>query len=320
MEVLLDQRLGGIDRYYLGDIDEALMLVPDEVQKCVVFIICKDKSTKADTLAGTAFFVSIKEESGLDFVYLITAKHIIEGIEEKSLDDKVYLRINQKDKPSITLSSSLNQWKFHPSLSKPTNKPMYVDVAALAWAPNTEIYDCLFIPSTMAATADVISKEGIGCGDEVFITGLFTQHFGLERNLPIIRIGNIACMPDEPVQTNKHGLIEAYLVEARSIGGLSGSPVFLHLSGVRKDGKLKLGRNSIYWLGLIHGHFDLRDIEVGDTMAQDNLYNLAINMGIAIVVPVSKVLEVLNQAEFMEARKQASEACRLKRSATPDVT
>lgn len=319
MEVLLDKRLGGIDRYYLGNIDETLMLVPPEVRKCVVFIIYKNKLTKADTLAGTAFFVSIKEESGLDFVYLITAKHTIEGIEEKSLDNRVYLRINQKNKPGITLSSNLNQWKFHPSLSSPANKPMYVDVAVLPWAPNVEIYDCLFIPSTMAVTNDVISKEGVGCGDEVFITGLFSEHFGLQRNLPIVRIGNIACMPEEPVHTTKYGLIEAYLVEARSIGGLSGSPVFLHLSGVRK-GKLKLGRNSIYWLGLMHGHFDLKDMVIGDAVTQDNLYSLAINMGIAIVVPVAKVLEVLNQDEFMEARKQASEEYKFKKAATPDVT
>ncbi len=319
MEVLLDQRLGGIDKYYLGNADEALMLVPDEVRKCVVFIIYKNKFTKTDTLAGTAFFVSIKEEEfGLDFVYLTTAKHVIEAIEEKSLDKKVYIRINQKNKPSITLNSNLNQWKFHPSLLKPTNKAMYVDVAVLPWAPNIEIYDCLFIPSTMAVTDDVISKEGVGCGDEVFITGLFSEHFGLERNLPIVRIGSIACMPEEPVQT-KYGPIEAYLVEARSIGGLSGSPVFLHLSGVRK-GKLKLGRNSIYWLGLMHGHFDFKDMDIGDAITQDNLYSLAINMGIAIVVPISKVLEVLNQDEFIEARKQASEAYKLKRAATPDVT
>ena len=320
MEVLLDQRLGGIDKYYLGNKDEALMLVPPAVQKCVVFIIYKNKFTKTDILAGTAFFVSIKEgEFGLNFVYLVTAKHVIEDIEEKSLDNRVYLRINQKNKPSMTLSSSLNQWKFHPSLSKPINKPMYVDVAALAWAPDVEIYDCIFVPSTMAVTADVISKEGVGCGDEVFITGLFTQHFGLQRNLPIVRIGNIACMPSEPVQTTEYGPIEAYLVEARSIGGLSGSPVFLHLSGMRK-GSLKLGVEPIYWLGLMHGHFDLMNTGVVDAITQDNLYNLKINMGIAIVVPVAKILEVLNQDEFMEARKQASEAHKLKRAATPDVT
>jgi hypothetical protein len=320
MEVLLDRRLGGIDRYYLGNINEALMLVPDEVRKCVVFLIYKNKFTKSDTLVGTAFFVSVKEEEfGLNFVYLVTAKHVIEAIEEKSLDKKVYIRINQKDKPSITLWSDLNKWKFHPSISEPTNKAMYIDVAVLEWHPNVEIYDCLFIPSTMAATADVISKEGIGCGDEVFITGLFSEHFGLQCNLPIIRIGNIACMPGEPVHTKKYGLIESYLVEARSIGGLSGSPVFLHLSGIRK-GAWTLGREPIYWLGLMHGHFDLIDMEIGDTITEDNLYSLAINMGIAIVVPVSKILETLNQDEFVAARKQTSEAYKLKRAATPDVT
>lgn len=32
--------------------------------------------------------------------------------------------------------------------------------------------------------------------------------------------------PDERILTDNYGDMEAYLVEARSIGGLSGSPVF----------------------------------------------------------------------------------------------
>jgi len=318
MEVLLDQRLGGIDRYYLGNTDEALMLVPPEVRQCVVFIIYKSKSTKADKLAGTAFFVGIKgEEFGSNSVYLVTAKHVIDDIEKDSLDKKVYIRINQKDKPSVILQSNLNQWKFHPSLSKPTDKGLYVDVAVLPWPRSAQIYDCLFIPSIGAVTTDVINSEGIGCGDEVFITGLFIPHFGLQRNLPIIRIGNIACMPDEPVQTKDYGRIEAYLVEARSIGGLSGSPVFVHLSGLRK-GKLSLGGEPIYWLGMVHGHYDLPELASLDILSTDDLVKLVINMGIAIVVPSTKILEVLNQKELAEARDKEDKIERQKRTPTPD--
>jgi len=292
--------------------------VPDEVRKCVVFVIYRSKLTNDDVLAGTAFFVSIKEEeSGPNFVYLVTAKHVIEAVEEKGIDGKVYVRINQRDKPSMVLAVGLDRWRFHPTLSMGKSEAPYVDVAALAWAPNTGIYDFRSIPTSMAATTGVIDKEGIGCGDEVFITGLFSQHIGLQRNLPIIRIGNIACMPEEPVRTKEYGPIAAYLVEARSIGGLSGSPVFVHLSGVRK-GHLSLGKEPIYWLGLMHGHFDLRALEMGDTTVQDNLYNLTINMGIAIVVPVSNVLEVLNQDEFSKMRKQQGEAYNLKMATTPD--
>lgn len=310
MEVLLDERLGNTPQYYLGEKGDKLMLVPDEVRKCVVFICYKD--IDGLHLAGTGFFVgvpsSIPERT---YVYLVTAKHVIKGIKQKSTDNKVYLRINQKNKPTILVSSDLGLWKHHPSESN-------IDVAILSWAPDENIFDYLFLPISMAATPEVITREEIGCGDEVFLTGLFNSHYGQQRNVPIVRIGNIACMPEEPVQTKDMGLIEAYLVEARSIGGLSGSPVFVHLSGVRK-GSLKLGQEPIYWLGLMHGHFDLEKLET-DRLESDILMEIKVNIGIAVVVPVSKILEVLNQDEFVKVRDKQNEVFRLQKAATPDTT
>jgi hypothetical protein len=310
LEILLDERLGNTPQYYLGEKGDKLMLVPDEVRKCVVFICYK--GIEGLHLAGTGFFVgvpsSIPERT---YVYLITAGHIIKGIKQKSTDNKAYLRINQKNKPTILVSSDLGQWKHHPSESN-------IDVAILSWAPDENIFDYLFLPISMAATPEVITREEIGCGDEVFLTGLFNSHYGQQRNVPIVRIGNIACMPEEPVQTKDMGLIEAYLVEARSIGGLSGSPVFVHLSGVRK-GSLKLGQEPIYWLGLMHGHFDLEKLET-DRLESDILMEIKVNIGIAVVVPVSKILEVLNQDEFAKVRDKQNEVFRLQKAATPDTT
>lgn len=310
MEVLLDERLGGTPKYYSGELGDRLMLVPDEVRKCVVFVCYKDNA--GIKLAGTAFFASMPSLiPDITYPYLITAKHVIEGIKQKSNDNKVYIRINRKDSPSILVTTDIMYWKFHPSTQN-------VDVAAIQLAPDQSIYDYLTIPSSMAVTSEIISKEGIGCGDEVFLTGLFSNHYGQQRNIPIIRIGNIACMPEEPVQTKALGTIDAYLVEARSIGGLSGSPVFVHLSGVRK-GSLTLGQEPIYWLGLMHGHFDLEKLEA-DELESDILMDIKVNMGIAIVVPVSRILEVLNQDEFARARDKQDEVLRLQKAATSDTT
>ena len=70
-------------------------------------------------------------------------------------------------------------------------------------------------------------------GDEVFVVGLFRHRHGTQRNIPIVRVGNLAALTEEKVATNDFGLVDAYLIEARSIGGLSGSPVFLNLWVVR---------------------------------------------------------------------------------------
>lgn len=312
MEVLLDQRLGGVDSHYIGNADEALMLVPDEVRKCVVFI--QYRSTEGFRLAGTGFFVSVLGSIPERwYVYLVTAKHIIKKIEEKSIDNRVCIRINQRNnKPSKRIHSDLAMWKYHPT--EPN-----VDVAVLPWAPDSSVYDFRSLPSEMAVTQEVIAKEGIGCGDEVFLTGLFGSHYGKERNLPIIRIGNIASMPEEKVVVKELGEIDAYLIEARSIGGLSGSPVFVHVSGLRK-GTLTLGKETIYWLGMIHGHYDLPKLDSLDTVAENNLVELIINMGIAIVVPSTKILEVLNQRELLEARDSRDKLDIKKKAPVPDST
>jgi hypothetical protein len=310
LEVLLDERLGNIPKYYLGEKGDRLMLVPDEVRKCVVFI-CYE-STKGLSLAGTGFFISVSSDiPERIYVYLATAKHVIKKIEEKSIDNNVFIRINQRNnKPSALIRSNLAEWKYHPSESN-------VDVAVLPWSPDSSVYDFRVLSSGMAVTQEIITKEGIGCGDEVFLTGLFGSHYGKQRNQPIIRIGNIASMPEERVATKEMGEIEAYLIEARSIGGLSGSPVFVHISGVRK-GALSLGKEPIYWLGMVHGHYDLPELDSLDTLSKDSLVNLVINMGVAIVIPSTKVLEVLNQKELVEDRAKGDEIERKKIAPTPD--
>jgi hypothetical protein len=80
---------------------------------------------------------------------------------------------------------------------------------------------------------------------------------------------------------------ELYLTEMRSIGGLSGSPVFAS-SPV----------TNTYWLiGVIHGHHTLKEIET------------TLHTGMALVTPIMKLLEILEQSELIELR-QMEEAAR----------
>jgi hypothetical protein len=88
-------------------------------------------------------------------------------------------------------------------------------------------------PYSGCITAEHMQEHEVAVGDEVFITGLFSQRHGTRRNIPIVRVGNLACMTEEKVSTNYFGDMDAILIEARSIGGLSGSPVFLNLGITR---------------------------------------------------------------------------------------
>jgi hypothetical protein len=291
----IDYRLGGIPRYKVLEEDDNIVQIPDEIRKSVFFVCYK--TTNSIKLAGTAFIVGVAlGESNLFSTYIITAKHVIEAIRDKSIDQKVYLRMNLKTAGTQLVETQIGNWVSHPH---ETN----VDIAVLNWVPSEEIFDYRFITLEMLASQEIIKKENIGVGDDVFLTGLFSNHYGSERNIPIIRVGNIASMPEEKVHT-AWGDIDAYLIEARSIGGLSGSPVFAYIGAMRTIGNnMQIGRTGFlfYLLGLMHGHFDLSKLEM-DNLTQDSLTNIQINMGIAIVVPAWKIIEVINQEIFINLR------------------
>jgi len=268
-------------------------------------------------LFGTAFFVHLLVGGieGKIFVYLVTAKHIIEKIEEVSVDQIIHVRVNIKDGTATFLEVPMDLVKFHPEDTS-------VDVAVIQMPTISEVLDVQTIPlDLMVATDEIIAEEGIDIGDEVFLVGLFSQHYGSRRNIPILRVGNIAQMPEEPIMTSM-GMMESYLIEARSIGGISGSPVFVHLGGIRTTFKGEAQSSKFeyayYLLGLMHGHWDLPAPDA-DMLVEDTLPDERVNMGIAVVVPVQKILEVINQEELVAIRKKAEEELRQGRIPTPDM-
>lgn len=271
------------------------MQIPEEIRKSVFFVLFLTKD--GYKLAGTGFFVSmpVTDDPNRTFIYLITAKHVIVEASRASIDGNIWLRINTKN--SFELIPTLGTaWQTH-------SEDFSVDAAVLSWAPDSTHFDYLTIPISMATSEDIISKEAIGIGDEVFLTGLFVNHHGKKRNIPIVRVGNIAAMPEEPVTTRLFGEIEAYLIEARSIGGLSGSPVFVYLPGMRVIGNtVEMKGRTFYWLGLMHGHWDLPVLKE-DIVVEDNVSKEAVNMGIGIVVPASKILEIINSSFFLKLRE-----------------
>src|SRR5689334_14010511 len=113
-----DDRLGGVERFYLYRPSDADMVVPDSIRKCVVFIGCED-AKGSHHVKGTAFLVSRpmfeKDREG-DFAYLVTAKHVITKIADMGLQE-VSVRINYKrvESEAVWLRSKISDWKFHPT-------------------------------------------------------------------------------------------------------------------------------------------------------------------------------------------------------------
>ena len=288
------------------------MSVADEAKKCVAFLATAN-ATGGDVILGcTAFIVSvpISEKSDKVALYVVTVRHHSDKLKGK----KFGVRLNTKAGDAATIwFNEDHRWHLHPS------EPDEVDAAALCLGnDDLSAFDFLHIPRSMFLTDELIKNAAIGAGDNVFMTGLFTRLKG-KRNTPIVRAGNIAAMPKERVTTSLCGKLvesEAYLTEMRSMGGISGSPVFARETIVTYDTRAsQWGKNSqiplfhvgpLYLLGLMHGQWTIRPEEQNksDFRQSKPHEDESIALGIAVVVPAKKILEILDQPELIEQRKE----------------
>jgi hypothetical protein len=295
----MDYRLGGVGKLVFCRPEE-LMRVSDELLDSVIFLGTESSSGKV-TLRGTACLISVPSERvpNGSFTYLVTARHNIRKAEASP--DPLVLRVNMKDGNAETVIIEGLRWFF------PDNDASDIAVSSVVG----DIVDHISyrrIPDRMFATQEAIEKHAIGVGDPLICTGLFVHHYGRKRNIPIIRSGNIAAMPDEPLTDPDSGLdYHAYLAEIRSIGGLSGSPVFVELGvGRQVEESVNLSRIDRFMLGVVRGHWNKDEFDSAADFASDEQEEL--NSGIAIVTPITDALEILNGEELMKERKDADDA------------
>ncbi|WP_315774896.1 MULTISPECIES: hypothetical protein [unclassified Bradyrhizobium] len=271
------------------------MYVADFVKQCVLFIGNRDDNTNEFVPRGTGFIVTLKE-GPLGFRYLVTAEHVIRSIISRGWD--VLVRSNLLEGGVREDSWAGARWYTHPTES------CDVAIATIDMLPDEEFKQIVLRSDEpdrgIAATAEAMKQNRWGLGDEVLIVGLFISHYGRRRNVPIVRVGNLSMMREEPVYTRYCGELDAYLVEARSIGGISGSPVFLHTPLPNS-----VNATQIRLLGLVHGHFDVSGLTGERDEETEGRARGGINTGIGVVIPVERILETLDQAELVAIRRSA---------------
>jgi hypothetical protein len=173
----------------------------------------------------------------------------------------------------------------------------------------------------MFADDQIIRERNLGIGDEVLITGLYTQTPESTMNISLVHMGSVATAMGENLPF-KDGTMEAYLVESRSIDGLSGSPVFVRETRqIQSLIPLKTGKfpnqtvdscsdemaeiETVYGVGRVYFS--------GSLIAQCDLEHFAavpgkaMNVGAYPVVPAQKIKEVLLQIGLIELMKSRSE-------------
>jgi hypothetical protein len=271
------------------------MRISDTVKHCAGLLCTREADEQGDQFyryRGTAFLLQMGDNSHSTqrFLYLVTAKRNVLAAQHEG--KVLWLRMNTQLGKAAYVSLHGRYWHF------PTDPE--VDAAALL-CPDLADLDYRPVPFENCATNDDIESLGIGIGDELFIVGLFANQLGTQRNVPLMRGGNIASMPEEHLYNQLSGLrYFAYLAETTSTGGLSGSPVFVSVDHGRDISRLT-DKIRVRLLGLIRGPWD-RD--QADSPVYMDSYEMAyMNAGIVSVTPIREVIKLLHQEEPMEERR-----------------
>jgi hypothetical protein len=201
--------------------------VPDALINSVIYLYPDlDDAQCGSEIGGSGFLLAVPSDAGKEVahVYVITCCHVILG-------GATVVRTNLKDKSSgyertFCMNFSKDDWVTHPEHD--------LAVCPLPYDAEIHRYDASFIDPSFVLTLDQFREMNVGPGDDLLYIGRFMGHAGKFQNMPSVRFGNISMNPseDEPLEyeepgTHKQKRQAAFLVEARSRSGYSGSPVFL---------------------------------------------------------------------------------------------
>jgi hypothetical protein len=270
--------------------------IRDEFLDSVIYLYPSEKDADEGARAGgSGFLVGVPIEVSprtFWFIYAVTNKHVIEN-------GNPIIRVNTERGKDIILTDE-REWSFHPNGD---------DIAVCQIAFDPAHHKINFLSRSSFLDLQTVKHFGIGPGDDVFVVGRFINHEGKQRNLPTARFGCIAQMPWEPIRQDTGFDQESFLVEIRSIGGYSGSPVFVHIGRFNSGA----GRTNTNWeygpwlLGIDWGHINdwtpvcdasRRPINP----AQPKSMQVTVNTGMMAVVPAWKLAEMLDCDEMADQR------------------
>lgn len=273
--------------------------ISDDILDCVIYLYPTELDARnGEKVGGSGFLVAIPSKvfENAHYIYAVTNSHVIrEG-------NSPVVRLNTKEGTMDVLNLETDDWLHHPDGD---------DVAVCPIALPLDYFKFKFVGQEMFLTEDVIKEHAIGAGDDVFLVGRFINHEGKQRNIPSVRFGNIAMMPWEPIRHPTRGiLMESYLIEARSIAGYSGSPVFAHIlpMSLRPHHNRMDTRYRVWLLGVDWGHIPVKEVvkeKAGNEVSEG--WWVEYNAGMMGVVPVWKLAELLELEPLKTGREENEE-------------
>lgn len=282
----------------------------DEYLDCVVYLYPSEVDAEDGMRVGGSGFLVGVPSKGLRqnfwFLYAVTNKHVIKNA--------TTLRLNTRDGKKAILPTIRGDWITHASGD---------DLAACLISFDPKDYKFNHVPRASFLSKEIVKDFNIGPGDDVFMVGRFINHEGRQANLPTVRFGNIGQMPWETVKQDDGFEQESFLVEVRSIGGYSGSPIFAFIPAASarpgvKDWATpeKILRSHGPWLlgvdwGYINNWEPVRR-ENGEPVNPGNpaAMQVRLNKGMAAAVPAWKLAELLDIGMLADHREKIEQEVR----------
>lgn len=278
--------------------------IPDALLETVVYLFQDEPGARSGKgSGGTGFLVDYPGTGGFRHTYVISNIHVVRN-------GCTTLRINTKAGAAEAVTIPAEAWLDHGEADDVCVAPIEIDrskwaVQALRW-------------EDVCPTEDRMNELNIGVGDDVLMIGRFVGHTGQQRNEPLVRFGNIAMMDrGERVLDGRGMLVNAFLVEMRSLPGFSGSPTFVCIGagsyrgvyGTEKGPRMMpFYSEHIGLLGIDTGHKCLSHPVLDETTRKPVKPPQVVeqNSGVAIIAPYYKIQDVLEG--FAEQRQHADAA------------
>ncbi len=271
--------------------------IPDQILESVFYLYPSFQAAEAGEHAGgCGFFILVPfERAPQNHLYMVTNRHVIDR-------GGLTARINVEANKSIPFDTDDRAWIRHSD----------GDDLAILLVDFPFTFTCKgfeLLKGNAAVTPDLIQEHDLGIGDEVYTIGRFVNHDGKQRNNPVVRFGNIAQMPVEPIKQDNGHLQESYLVECRSVAGYSGAPVFVLIppwaARPKNPNTIRSQQFGPWFLGVNWGHLNEWK-PVCDSSGRpisNHPMKVGLNSGMMGVVPAWKLLEMLKHPKTIEKQR-----------------
>lgn len=285
--------------------------IHDWMLDCVVYLYpSAEAADVGEAVGGTGFLVWVPLEANNDYgvAYCVTNSHVIREA------GSPVIRINTEDGGRDIIELEQDHWTRHQDGDD-------LEVCPIALS-NPDYYKYETLGVDWFVTKDLVGRQSVGPGDDVFMVGRFGTHEGRQRNTPLVRFGNISRMPHEPVMHGRGYTVDSFLVETRSLSGFSGSPVFVYYTSTTQYPEELPDRTEGTWLlGVDWGHLPIYEKVKEKDRKHDVPEGWVVqsNSGQMAVAPAWKLRELLDQEALVAQRRRQDEEVTNRKDSSPVV-